>query len=137
MTIFDVKNKPHWPATDADFAKGGIYDQNTEAGKHAYEMAYFDNEPKLHPGNPGAYVPTLLGYTWLGFDKFSQEELLWVLNEYDRIKHNEQQSGNDAGVKAAQSFIDEAKKFYKGEWTDPVYTPFEAPKPPNDPTRGR
>lgn len=114
MTIFNIKNKPTWPATDADFGPGGVYDQNTEAGMRAYEHAYFDNEPKLHT-NAGDYMPTLMGYQWLTVDRFSDKEIVWANDEYYRLLNNTITDGStekdvEAITAQFQRFLDELKK---------------------------
>ena len=140
---FKKQAAPSWPPTDADYAKGGAYDQNTEEGKHAYEVAYFNNEPARHPNDPGAYMPTLLGFTWLPSSQYSNEGLVWAANEVDRWIHVGKGDGTmqmtlDNWAARRNEYVVELSK--RGiTWVAPSYSSDskEIPTPPHDPSRGR
>lgn len=75
-----------WPPTDADFADGGAYDQNTEEGKRRYEHVYVKQSRLEHAadGNVGAYVPTIQGFTWMPLSDYTPVELVWAITESKR-----------------------------------------------------
>lgn len=136
---FKIPATSHWPATDADFAKGGIYDQNTEAGKRKYEEDYFKFEVPLH-SDPGAYMPTLLGYTWLTADKFTDEQLVWAANEYYRQVDVEAGMGGDiTPITNRFAYIFDELKKRKIDVPVPTFVKDSKlpPTPPFYPSRGR
>lgn len=139
MFNFPKKDTKHWPATDADFAKGGVYDQNTEEGKRAYEHAFYEFEVPTR-SDPATYMPTLLGYTWLTADKFTDAQLEWAYNEYYRQMDVESGLGLpvDRITTAFLPVLNEIQK--RGlRFTPPSFPKDskEVPTPPHDPTRGR
>lgn len=117
-----------------------------EPTKAEQAMAYLESERKVAPGRY-TYLQTVLGDINGGVLQWSvlrPDELVALLNEEWGFKQSAIAMGNDAEVASVERVMNAALAELTrqgGTWTEPAPPvrddPFNPPKPPNDPTRGR